>query len=188
MTIKVKGKMDLAGVITKDGEFIPLEFTINAFIPRNPRDREPYIKVYGEKILTLIKDNKLRGSELSVFLWFIAKSSSKKQWNNEWIYVDYEDLANELGFRKETVQRAIKKLLDLNFIVQWKPRKTAFRLNPEYCFKGGIIAKRKIEKEIETLNLESETLNEFIEKAVEALKEEPEKNKQGKGKGINAKP
>jgi hypothetical protein len=154
MPTKIKGKVDLAGIVTKDGEFIPLELTLSAFIPRNPRDKEPYTKVYGEKVLEAIRDKKLRASELEVFLWFIAKNSNKDSWNNEWINVDYKDLADELGFRKETVQRAIKTLLKLKFIVQWKPRKTVFRLNPDYCFRGGVIGKVKAVNEILDSHLE----------------------------------
>ena len=163
MSLKVKGKVDLAGVVTKDGEFIPLEFTLSAFIPRNPRDKEPYTKVYGEKVLEVIRDKKLKASELEVFLWFVAKNSDKDRWNNEWINVDYKELAEELGFRKETVQRAIKTLLELKFIVQWKPRKTIFRLNPDYCFRGGVIGKLKTTNEIWSQRLEKEDYDEFIE-------------------------
>ena len=156
MAMRIKGQVELAGVVTKDGEFLPLEFMLNAFIPRTPKDKEPYVKVYGEKLLNLIKGRKLKASELDVFLWFVGKNSGKYGWNNEWITVDYEELAKELGFRKETVQRAIKTLLKLKLIVQWKPRKTAFRLNPDYCFKGGVIGKKQVKREITDLEFEKE--------------------------------
>ena len=143
--------MELSGIVTKDGDFIPLEMILDAFIPRTPKDKEPYTKVYGEKLLILIKNRKLKASELEVFLWFVGKNSSKSGWNNEWITVDYEELAKELGFRKETIQRAIKTLLKLKLIVQWKPRKTAFRLNPDYCFRGGVIGKKQVKREIADL-------------------------------------
>ena len=154
MATKVKGRMELSGIVTKDGEFIPLELVLDAFIPRTPKDKEPYVKVYGEKLLNLIKNRKLKASELDVFLWFVGKNSGKYGWNNEWITVDYGELAKELGFRKETVQRAIKTLLKLKLIVQWKPRKTAFRLNPDYCFKGGVIGKKQVKREITNLEYE----------------------------------
>ena len=170
MPMKIKGKTDLAGVVTKSGEFIPLEFTISAFIPRNPRDKEPYTKVYGEKVLKVIRDKKLKASELEVFLWFVAKNSNKDNWNNEWINVDYKELAEELGFRKETVQRAIKTLLKLKFIVQWKPRKTVFRLNPDYCFRGGVIGKVKTINEVQNHHIEKEDYNEFIARAVKEVR------------------
>ena len=154
MATKVKGRMELSGIVTKDGEFIPLELVLDAFIPRTPKDKEPYVKVYGEKILTLIKNRKLRASELDVFLWFVGKNSGKDGWNNEWITVDYEELAKELGFTSRTIKSAIKTLLKLKLIVQWKPRKTAFRLNPDYCFKGGVIGKNQVKREISELEYE----------------------------------
>jgi predicted transcriptional regulator len=154
MSLKVKGRMELAGIVTKDGEFLPIELTLDAFIPRSPKDKEPYTKVYGEKVLEAIRRKKLKASELEVFLWFIAKNSSPKGWNNEWITVDYEELAKDLNISVVTVKRAIKTLLKLKFIVQWKPRKTAFRLNPDYCFKGGVVGKHQVKSEIANLEFE----------------------------------
>ena len=154
MATKVKGRVELSGIVTKDGDFIPLELVLDAYIPRTPKDKEPYVKVYGEKILTLIKNRKLKASELEVFLWFVGKNSGKDGWNNEWITVDYEELAEELKISVITVKRAIKTLLKLKLIVQWKPRKTAFRLNPDYCFKGGVIGKNQVKREIAELEYE----------------------------------
>jgi len=154
MSLKIRGRKRFKGLITEDGEVVYLDLVIDAFIPRTPKDKEPYTKVYGEKLLHLIKDRKLKASELEVFLWFVAKNSGKDTWNNEWVTVDYEELAKELKYRKETVQRAIKTLLKLKLIVQWKPRKTAFRLNPDFCFRGGVIAKQQVKREIAELEYE----------------------------------
>ena len=154
MATKVKGRVELSGIVTKDGEFIPLELVLDAFIPRTPKDKEPYVKVYGEKILTLIRNRKLKASELEVFLWFVGKNSGKDGWNNEWINVDYEELAKELGFGVSTIKLAIKNLLKLKLIVQWKKRIPSFRLNPDYCFKGGVIGKNQVKREIAELEYE----------------------------------
>jgi len=151
MALKIKGRTEFAGLVTKDGEFIPIKLMLDAFIPRTPKDKEPYVKVYGERILTLIKNRKLKASELEVFLWFIGKNSGKDGWNNEWISVDYKELGKELNLNPDTVRRAIKTLVKLKLIVQWKPRKTAFRLNPDYCFKGGVVAKEQVKREIAEL-------------------------------------
>jgi len=156
MALKVKGRKWFKGLITEDGEVVYLDLVLDAFIPRSPKDKEPYTKVYGEKLLHLIRQKKLKASELGVFLWFVAKNSSKDNWNNEWITVDYEELAKELELRKETVQRAIRTLLKLKLIVQWRPRKTAFRLNPDYCFRGGVIGKQQIQREIKRVEREEE--------------------------------
>jgi len=154
MSLKVKGRVEFAGLVTKDGEYIPIKLVLDAYIPRTPKDKEPYVKVYGEKLLTLIKNRKLKASELEVFLWFVGKNSGKDGWNNEWITVDYKELAKELGLGVSTIRLAIKTLVKLKLIVQWKPRKTAFRLNPEYCFKGGVIAKNQVKREIAELEYE----------------------------------
>ena len=154
MSLKVRGRQEFAGLVTKDGEYIPIKLVLDAYIPRTPKDKEPYVKVYGEKLLTLIKNRKLKASELEVFLWFVGKNSGKDGWNNEWITVDYEELAEELKISVITVKRAIKTLLKLKLIVQWKPRKTAFRLNPDYCFKGGVIGKNQVKREIAELEHE----------------------------------
>jgi predicted transcriptional regulator len=163
MALKISGKKRFKGLITEDGEVVYLDFMINAFIPRTPKDKEPYTKVYGEKLLHLIKQKKLKASELEVFLWFVAKNSNKDSWNNEWITVDYEELAKELGISLITVKRAIKTLLKLKLIVQWRPRKTAFRLNPDYCFRGGVVSKKQVKQEI---------ANAEYERKVEKWKEE----------------
>jgi len=49
---------------------------------------------------------------------------------------------------------AVKTLLKLKLIVQWRPRKTAFRLNPDYCFRGGVIGKLQVKREIKDLEFE----------------------------------
>jgi len=151
MAMKINGKKRFKGLITEDGEVVYLDFMINAFIPRTPKDKEPYVKVYGEKLLNLIKNRKLKASELEVFLWFVAKNSDKDNWNNEWITVDYKELGKELNLNPDTVRRAIKTLIKLKLIVQWKPRKTAFRLNPDYCFRGGVVGKEQVKREIAEL-------------------------------------
>ena len=81
-------------------------------------------------------------------------------------------LANELNISVITVKKAIKTLLELKWLIQFSPRQTVFRLNPEFVYRGGIISKIQTEKEIETLNLESETIDEFVDKATKSLKEE----------------
>ena len=90
--IRYKGKKRFKGLITEDGEVLYIDLILNAFIPNPPKDKEPYIKVYGEKLLELIVQKKLKNSTLNVFLWFIGKND----WGNEWIPVNYKKLANEL--------------------------------------------------------------------------------------------
>ena len=165
MSLRIRGRKRFKGLITEDGEVVYLDLILDAFIPRSPKDKEPYTKVYGEKLLQLIKDRKLKASELEIFLWFVAKNSSKDTWNNEWIPVDYRKLAEELGISEITVKRAIKTLLKLKLIVQWKKRVPSFRLNPDYCFRGGVIGKEQVKREIAELpidRLEKVEPDEFV--------------------------
>ncbi|SMO85442.1 replication protein (RepL) [Balnearium lithotrophicum] len=174
MALKLKGKnLRFKGLITEDGEVIPIELMFDAFIPRSPKDKEPYVKVYGEKVLDVIRSKKLKASELEVFMWFIGKSSNKNYWANEWITVDYGDLAKELNLSLITVKRAIKVLLKLKFIVQWKPRKTVFRLNPDYCFKGGAVSKQKVKEEELKRGVEEESVEEYLENTANNLIKQP---------------
>jgi len=154
MSLKIRGRKRFKGLITEDGEVVYLDLVLDAFIPRTPKDKEPYTKVYGERLLHLIKDRKLKASELEVFLWFVAKNSGKDTWNNEWIPVDYKKLAKELGFSEWTIKMAIKTLLKLKLIVQWKRRIPSFRLNPDYCFRGGVVGKLQVKREITDLEYE----------------------------------
>jgi hypothetical protein len=174
MALKLKGKnLRFKGLITEDGEVIPIELMFDAFIPRNPKDKEPYVKVYGEKVLEVIRTKKLKASELEVFMWFIGKSSRKNYWANEWINVDYKELGKELDLNPDTVRRAIKTLIKLKFIVQWKPRKTVFRLNPDYCFKGGVVSKQKVKEEELKRGVEEESIEEYLENTANSLIEQP---------------
>ena len=144
MVTKIKGRKKFKGVITENGEVVNLDFMVDAFIPRSPKDKTPYVKVYGQRIFDMLRTKKLKASELKVFLWFVSKSSAKNYWANDWINIGYEDIAKDLDLRKETIQRATKKLLKLKLIVQWRPRQLMFRLNPDYCFKGGVVSKAKV--------------------------------------------
>jgi len=126
------------GVVLEDDTIIPLDVKVLAYIPRKV-DRDKYVKVYQDYILEAVVNNQLKKTDLTVLMWFF----SHNDWGNDWIHVDYEELANELGVRKETVQRSIRKLVDANLLMQYKPREKLFRLNPKYVYKGGVVSKEK---------------------------------------------
>ena len=124
------------GVVLEDDTVVPFDVKILAYIPRKV-DRDEYVKVYQDYILEAVLKNQLKKTDLAVFLWFL----SSNDWGNDWIHVDYDELAQELGVRKETVQRAIRRLVDANLLIQYKPREKLFRLNPKYVYKGGVVSK-----------------------------------------------
>ena len=57
--------------------------------------------------------------------------------------MDYDELAQELGVAKISIKRAIRKLVDANLLMQYKPREKLFRLNPRYVYKGGVVGKEQ---------------------------------------------
>ena len=126
------------GVVLEDDTILPFDIKVLAYIPRKV-DRNRYVKVYQDHILEKVLNNQLKKSDLAVFMWFL----SQNDWGNDWIHIDYEDLANELGLRKETIQRSIRRLVDSGLIMQYKPREKLFRLNPAYVYKGGVVGKEQ---------------------------------------------
>ena len=126
------------GVVLEDDTILPFDIKVLAYIPRKV-DRNRYVKVYQDHILEKVLNNQLKKSDLAVFMWFL----SQNDWGNDWIYIDYEDLANELGMHKVTVKKAIRQLVDSGLIMQYKPRKNLFRLNPAYVYKGGVVGKEQ---------------------------------------------
>jgi len=126
------------GVVLEDDTVIPFDVKILAYIPRKV-DRDGYVKVYQDFILEAVLKNRLKKSDLAVLMWFF----SHNDWGNDWIYVDYEGLAQELGMAKISVKRSIRNLVDANLLIQYKPREKLFRLNPKYVYKGGVVGKEK---------------------------------------------
>lgn len=129
--------MKVQGVMLDTGEIIPFEMKLLAYIPKKV-EREAYVKVFQDNILELI-NKKLSKTELSIFIWFINKTT----WNNDWIYVDYDELAKEMELSTGYVKTVIPKLVRLNLLIQKAPRQKVFRLNPRYVYKGGVIGRRE---------------------------------------------
>ena len=134
--LKGKRVLEVERLVLSDGSEIPVEMKLLAYIPRKV-DKNKYVKVYQDYILEAVINNQLKKTDLAVFMWFV----SHNDWGNNWIHVDYEELAQELGLAKISVKRAIKKLVDANLLIQYKPREKLFRLNPRYVYKGGVVGK-----------------------------------------------
>lgn len=120
------------------GEIVEQSIKLLSYIPKHV-EREPFDKVFKTMWIELLNNPKLKGAPLRILVWLMSKNS----WGNEWVYVDYEELAKELRYKKKTIQMAIKVLKDSNLIIQKSLRKTLFRLNPKYVYMG--IAKCRAE-------------------------------------------
>jgi len=137
---KVVFKKELIDPAT--GEYI----TAIAFIPE-PRDRD-FAKVYrlfGEKLLDDLAKGELKGGELKILAWFLAETIKLPVQTDLWILVDYEDLAKKVQLHKEVAKRYIKQLVQKGYLEQLKPRKTAFRLKPDYVYKGYLVKLKETE-------------------------------------------
>jgi len=120
------------------GEVLDQVVKLLAYIPKNV-EREPFDKVFKTMWVDLLNNPKLKGAPLRVLVWLMSKNS----WGNEWIGVDYDELAQELKYSPETVRHAFRVLKEANLIIQKAPRKTWFRLNPKYVFMGLAIQRRE---------------------------------------------
>lgn len=113
------------------GEIIEQSVKILAYIPKNV-EKEPFDKVFKTMWVEILHKPELKGAPLKVLIWLMSKNS----WGNEWIPIDYEELAQELRLKPETVRKAIKVLRENNLVIQKAPRKLWFRLNPKYVYMG----------------------------------------------------
>ena len=128
----------VAKLILEDGTELPVDMRILAYIPRKV-DKEPYVKVYQDVIGELLVRGEISKNAFKILLWFIKQTN----WNNNWIYISYKELGEELKLHKETVRKAIRELVNYGLLVQIEPRKTVFRLNPRYIYKGGVVGKEQ---------------------------------------------
>lgn len=134
-----KRTMKVSGIILETGEIVPIEMKLLAYIPRQT-EKEEYVKVFQDAVLEIIdKEKRLGKLGFKVLLWFMGKTN----WNNDWIYIDYKDLAEELKTTESYLKIVIPKLVKLGLIIQKAPRQKVFRLNPKYVFKGGVIARKE---------------------------------------------
>ena len=134
--IKGKRVLEVEKLVLSDGTEIPVEMKLLAYIPRKV-DRDRYVKLYQDEIIERLVKSKLSRTDLKVFLWF----ASVDPWGNDWIVVNYDDLAKELGVSKSSVKVAISKLVKNNLLLQESPRQRVFRLNPKIVYKGGVVGK-----------------------------------------------
>jgi hypothetical protein len=113
------------------GEIVEQTIKLLAYIPKNS-EKEPFNKVFKTMWVEVLNNPNLKGAPLRVLIWLIGNNS----WGNDWIPIDYKELAKELGYTYDTIYRAFKLLKDSNLIIQKAPRKLWFRLNPKYIYMG----------------------------------------------------
>jgi hypothetical protein len=113
------------------GEIVERSIKLLAYIPKNT-EKEPFDKVFKTLWVEVLNNPKLKGAPLRVLIWLMGKNS----WGNEWIPIEYDELAKELKLKPETIRKSLRILRETNLIIQKAPRKLWFRLNPKYIFMG----------------------------------------------------
>lgn len=91
-----------------------------------------WVAVY-QKVITQVAKEKLTGEQCSVFLYLLGKVDFEN-----YLTVSQNEISEELGIHRVNVNKAIKKLKDLNLIIEG-PRAglhKTYRLNPYVAHKG----------------------------------------------------
>ena len=103
------------------------------------RKRNPYIKGWvmnsQQAMLSLAKDKDIKGETHRV-LWFIGGILDFENW----VSISITEIAKELGLKQPSASRAIKVLEKKGIIIRGPKlgRSFAFRLNPEFGWKGKV--------------------------------------------------
>jgi len=105
-----------------------------AFIPEY-KDKD-FAKIYKLFSKKLLEDLGTINGEAKLLFWLIAKTLELPIQSDLWIPVDYREVAKDLNTTERSIRRYFKKLLDLGYVEQFKPRNTTFRIKPEYLYKG----------------------------------------------------
>jgi len=97
-----------------------------------------FAKVYPAFTKKLIEKLDYINGALKVLIWFVDKYIEAGIPNKLFqIFVgSYEELGKEVGLKRRTVIKHIKKLKELGIILQPHKRQLAFILNPEYIWIG----------------------------------------------------
>jgi len=111
-----------------------------AFIPEY-KDKD-FAKIYKLFSKKLLEDLGTINGEAKLLFWFIAKTLELPTQSDLWIPVDYKEVAKELGITDRAVRKYIKRLKELGYIEQFRPRNTTFRIKPDYLYKG-VLSKYK---------------------------------------------
>ena len=111
-----------------------------AFIPEY-KDKD-FAKIYKLFSKKLLEDLGTINGEAKLLFWLIAKTLELPTQSDLWIPVDYKEVAKELNVAVISVKKYFKRLLELGYIEQFRPRNTTFRIKPEYLYKG-ILSKYK---------------------------------------------
>lgn len=98
-----------------------------------------FVKIFpllGEKV---IEEMKIVNGEMKLFLWFLAKTIENPIQSEMWIPIDRKKVSEEIGISIDSVNKCLKKLLDMKYIEQYKKRTSVYRICPELVYKGSLV-------------------------------------------------
>lgn len=115
-------------VKTEEGE----EVSVVSFIPEH-RDKN-FVKIFklmSTRVLQDLKASGLNGAT-DVLWWFIDKLHLE----SDEIFAVPADIAKEIGCSEIKVYKHLRKLRDLKYIFQVRPRQHMYKVNAAFIFKG----------------------------------------------------
>jgi DNA-binding transcriptional ArsR family regulator len=96
-----------------------------------------FVKVYQAFTQELIQRLDYLNGALKVLMWFVDQYIRNGVPNKLFkLYVDYSKIAKELNMGERTVRAHIKKLKELDILIQPTKYKPIFLLNPKYVWIG----------------------------------------------------
>jgi predicted transcriptional regulator len=106
-----------------------------------------WIMAFQESLLHLAKAN-LSGETSRVLFFLLYKLDYEN-----WLRISQTAIAEELGLKKQQVNRAIKQLVDKGIIVKGPKvgNSLTYRLDPAFAFKGQDHNMKKVRKEVDHL-------------------------------------
>lgn len=132
-SIKAAGVSD-GGLVSDQGELFRAEDYAFVAIPRKAKLRG-WFMAFEDAMERLSKDKELWGTPNAVLHFLLSRMSFENH-----ILVQQIEIARELAIPKETVSRAISKLLEKGVIERGPKlgRTWSYRLSPSYGWKGDV--------------------------------------------------
>jgi predicted transcriptional regulator len=102
------------------------------YVPKKQKIKDSFVMMFQEKLQELAAENLLTVEGYRVLLAFIAKTDFEN-----FIHVKQVQLAADLGMQKQNVNKAFKRLIELNIIEKISHDNiNGYRLNYEMGWKG----------------------------------------------------
>jgi predicted transcriptional regulator len=108
---------------------------VNVFIPDKRKLRGGFMLLDLEGMERLVMDR-----DIDLADWRVLGTIMRRLEYENWLYITQQEIANEIGMKRQNVTRSIKKLTEKAIIVKERKsgRSNCYRLNAFYGWKGRI--------------------------------------------------